>query len=702
MLARALTGAFVSTITLAVTLQAPPPLSSLAAEWQVTRVCASSPNASRESCAGPGVTETECLEAGCCWDPSYVNLPWCFLPNAPADWDAPGPLTAYAANQAAPCATSRRGGVRVAINSDVAAVTCALLPPYVGECDYSYGSPVAPAYGFPFNFSVNGVVPRALPRFRWSPYGVSRGAVDTAGVQVTSEVRLLHSEAAILIRVSVGSLQPTTPTVVSLLLPLLFRDFADSPPGSWAWSHPQQAANVSEVVHAVVPGGLVVASDTLSPAVAAAALWSDTSVAPAVTIAPLGGGSVGSAAWSFALAAGTTSADFGVLVYVGRNATNVTASAAALGGASFPDTWARAAGEWDALWSDAFTPPQGGAGSSSSSSSSSTFSGSLPVITAGGNVSASMARVYYQSALSTIALWRLPPLLPSDENASYPMPRGIMSTAGVQWAVTAIYFWDTSYASPLLYMLEPVGMRAVLEALLGTVDVHAHYALDALSLTAVGPWYAFNDLSAFTLVTAYAAVVEGGPAGNASAFWVADIAGRRAIDWIDSFATAWQALPSISVHLPSGGIGAVADYGLADNLLECVPSYLHGVPALNAANVRMMDATADIWDALGNATRALELRASAASLLPAVLSLYVNGSGYWACAYPNGTLVPVQHVIDFCTVAASLGPILPEGVRAEMAGFVASQLMTDTWMRALALRDPAAPFSDRADHGPWG
>lgn len=591
--------------------------------------------------------------------------------------------------------------MRASISGDVAAVSCALLPPYVGECDYSYGDPTPPGYGFPYNFSVNGVVPRALPRFRWAPYGFFRGAVDTGGVQVTSEVRILHSEAVVLVQVSVSSLTVGAPATVSLMLPLLFRDYGTAPPGSWGWPHPQQTANVQEVEHALKGDGVVLASDTLSPAVAAAAVWSDTGSPPVVSLAPLGGGSVGAASWSFTPTTQQPST-FGILVYIGRNATNATAAAGVLGGGGFPVTWARAAGEWDALWADAFTPP-----SAKNSSKGALFSGSLPVLAAGqpANCTPAMARIYYQGVVTALSLWKHPPMVPSDEastsHSSYPLPRGFAATAGVQWAVTTTYFWDIAYAGPLLYSLEPLGMRDLLEALL-SIDFHAHYALDALAMEGVGPWYAFNDWSIYMILTGWAGTVAPGGGAEAAAFWLAPIAGRRAIDWLDTVATAWQSLPPIST--PSGPL---ADYGLADNLLECVPSYLHGVPSLNAANVAMMRGAAGVWESLGpgssNATRAAELRAGAAALLPAALGLYMPGKGYWACAYPNSsTPVAVRHVIDFFTIAEAIPGDLTPGVRGEMGAFVAGSLLTPGWMRALALDDPVAPLSDRADHGPWG
>jgi len=45
---------------------------------------------------------------------------------------------------------------------------------------------------------------------------------------------------------------------------------------------------------------------------------------------------------------------------------------------------------------------------------------------------------------------------------------------------------------------------------------------------------------------------------------------------------------------------------------------------------------------------------------------------------------------------------ITEDMKKEMTEFVKNELLTKTWMRAQSLEDPAADFSDRADHGPMG
>jgi hypothetical protein len=146
----------------------------------------------------------------------------------------------------------------------------------------------------------------------------------------------------------------------------------------------------------------------------------------------------------------------------------------------------------------------------------------------------------------------------------------------------------------------------------------------------------------------------------------------------------------------------LADYGGASNLLECVPTYTHKVPALNAANAWLMREAADVV-AVSRPSVAASLRESADNVSATVRSrLYVEGKGYWACGQPDGSLVEVRHVIDFATVGHALADDLSPTTVAEMATFFAAELQTPHWLRALSLSDAAAPQSDRKDHGPYG
>ncbi len=65
-------------------------------------------------------------------------------------------------------------------------------------------------------------------------------------------------------------------------------------------------------------------------------------------------------------------------------------------------------------------------------------------------------------------------------------------------------------------------------------------------------------------------------------------------------------------------------------------------------------------------------------------------------------MLKVRHVYDFVTVVKWMAEDLTPTMRIEMAAFVERELITEKWMRALSLQDPAAPESDRPDHGPMG
>jgi hypothetical protein len=682
-------------LSLAAALSAiPPPLSELGGVWTDVLVCASSSDSPREVCAGPGVNQQSCMDLGCCWDQSNYSLPWCYLPNIPASW-SDSQYQAYSVIQAVPSAQSLRGGLQASFDGDVAAVSCIMMPPYIGNCDYDYGN-AAPAFNFPSNLTINGGALNALPRSKWTPYGLQRIGSSDSGAQLTTEARLLNSEAAVLVRINVGSLNVGSTATVSAFLPMLIRDFANS---TWGWDTPVTSADLSQFAHSVVEVqgmDLVVSVDNTSDAVAAASVWTDSTAANVtVDTAPLGTGVAGRVTWSFVVNTDIP-ISFGFLLYVGRDVANVTAAAAQLGGASFPSTWVRVQDEMDALWNATFVSPNP------------YFSGSLPVIAPGGNITQAMSTVYYGSVLSLLQCLKYPPMLPeghfpTNASGSYPFGQWTLPSAGPQKAVTTQYLWDTAYASPIFARLEPKGYRAILESLL-EADPHAHYALDTVSLQPVGPWYSFNDLAMHLLLTSYADFASNGdPLG----FWGGQIGGMRAIDWLDLSANFWRTLPRVPSANDSSTV-YLADYGGASNLLECVPTYLHAVPALNAANVWMMNSTAAIWRALGNTTRADELSAAAEALLPLVLAQYARdnvtneGLGYFACLYPDGERVGVQHCIDFLTISQAIGPQLPQDMRSEMLSFVQQDLLTTSWMRALALDDPAAPRSDRADHGPFG
>jgi hypothetical protein len=371
-------------------------------------------------------------------------------------------------------------------------------------------------------------------------------------------------------------------------------------------------------------------------------------------------GAGGVAAWNLTLRAGE-SAVIQLVMAVGT-AVKDSVSAAQRWAGAFDEAFAEARDRWQQRFEAAFTP------------GNAHFSGHLPTLATD---DAHLRRVYYMGVLSMLVLER------TNLNPRY---RRVFVTGGPRHALTVTYFWDCP--SLLWALLDPAEMKEQLKLFL-TRDQHGCYAVDFIEEVGVGPWYAANDSSLFGLLAAYLGVTRD------LAFLREMVEGKSILQWLEDLALAWQRL--------AGDDGLLADYGDPSNLLECVPTYTHQVPAFNMANVWMMRIVADIREMLGQLDRARELRALADRVAQAVLdTLYVQGQGYWRCGRPHGSGTEVRHCVDFFSAVRYMGGDLTPSMREEMLRFVEGELIEDGWMRALSLGDDAAPQSDRSDHGPMG
>jgi hypothetical protein len=272
------------------------------------------------------------------------------------------------------------------------------------------------------------------------------------------------------------------------------------------------------------------------------------------------------------------------------------------------------------------------------------------------------------------------------------------------------------YGAQVLLMLEPETFARNLLLWMGSVDelgtpsYLAFWGYDYAARRGVGNYYSTNCFTLLELIHAYLRVTGDfsflnttlsiGPFPNGT------YAHARVYDLSVAMARHWRAMA------PSGHL---ADYGLAPNLLECVPSYIHYVASCNAGNAWMSAAMAEIAGARGDAVTAAALAADAAAIADEVLArLYLPSKGFFAALQPNGSAVPVQHVMDYVYVTRFLGVaggaaggrvgagVITAATAAEMAAFVRGALLVPHWMRALSLTDPAAPLSNRSDHGPSG
>jgi len=330
--------------------------------------------------------------------------------------------------------------------------------------------------------------------------------------------------------------------------------------------------------------------------------------------------------------------------------------------AHFDAAFARVQTDWQKRFDAMFTP------------GNTFFSGSLPVLVTPDD---QMRRVYYMSGVSLLSVYR----------TGFPVQRRVYVSNTPESNCTMMYFWDTREWATAFALLDPAMLKGCLRSWLAR-GITNGYAEEYLTGTLQGPWYSANDYSVFILLDDYLNVT--GDRG----FLSEKIGGQTVLEHMDATATHWKALVKPGRTL--------ADYGKAGNLLECVPTYVNEVPSFNAANIWMMRRVAQIQAAEGNPARAAELRSEAARLLPAVLALYEPGQGVWDSLHRDGTRVEMRHVFDFSTVGLTIPEDLSPQMRSQMTGFVERELLTDHWMRAQSLSDPAAAKSDRPDHGPMG
>ena len=339
----------------------------------------------------------------------------------------------------------------------------------------------------------------------------------------------------------------------------------------------------------------------------------------------------------------------------------------------FEAQWERAKRVWEERWRAAFTP------------GNRFFSGNAPVLMTDDS---EIREIYYRSVLTLLVLlrtdlWSNRTFITSGERAK-----------------GTVFYWDTSLFSTLFAMLEPQQMKEQLKLFLEQ-DPHADAVIIFKAQRPPSPeklcvpagWdlrgYAANDLSIFRLTRSYLSVTQD------MDFLREKIADQTVLERMRVLATNWKKL----MRAPTD---TLADYGEAENLLECVPTYIHKVPSFNAADVWMMREFAGILQAVGEPDEARQMHAEADVMAKAVMSLYVPGTGVWASLHRDGSRVEMRHCYDFATVGRFMAGDLSANVRGEMVGFVKRELLAQRWMRAQSMLDLAAAGSDRPDHGSMG
>jgi hypothetical protein len=488
--------------------------------------------------------------------------------------------------------------------------------------------------------------------FQWFPYQVLRKAHTWDGnVELLSAVRMSHTQRAVMFRISVTN-HGKTNRKVHLQAPLtgMIRWITDG----WSWFIPRPQNSAEFTATVTDNGHVLLIHDTHS---AAQVGFAFSALRPAALTASA---DHGVAQWDIALQAGETRA-VEIVMTVGLTEADVAAQAAQLG-IHFNAAFAAAKDEWQNTFNAAFEP------------GNKIFSGHLPTLR---TADPDIRRVYYMSVVSLLAMVR----------GCFPTAHRAYITGSPQCAASLMYFWDTFTWATLHALLDPVNMKNMLRRWL-ELNIHSCYAQDMITGHGVGPWYSFNDFVVFNQFLTYIKTT------GDTEFLNEMIGGRAVIEQLEQMSLWWKRL--VKPYSP------LADYGGRSNLLECVPTYTHVVASLNAANVWMMRQTAELRHHAGQPAQAAALSRQAARLAADVLTLYVPGRGYWYTIHPDGQHIPVRHCIDFFTVAYCMEQDLTATMKREMTQFVAGELLTTHWMRALSLNDPAAPESNRPDHGPMG
>ncbi len=345
--------------------------------------------------------------------------------------------------------------------------------------------------------------------------------------------------------------------------------------------------------------------------------------------------------------------------YGGDGLADDTAAAVA---ANFDAVLARSESGYRDLWRGMFTP------------GNPHFSGHLPTLQ---TTDQGLSRSYYLAALLALYL----------RNTRVSSSEPVFLTGGPRLGPTTTFFWDHTEWSRLYALLEPAGLRSWLRRALAS-PYDSSFGFDTKRGGPLGNHYAANDYALFRLVEHYICVTgdlqflneEAGPA--------------TVLGHLRRLATGWKTRQTAAS-------GVLADFG-ADpwRLLECVPDYVNVVASFNAAYVGMTRSFAGLLRMLGDGEAASAADADADALARAVLEMSLPG-GRWQIRHPDGT-ESIGHCLDFGLVAAHLHGDLSPVQRVEAARFVTNKLLASTWMRALAADDPAAPFSNRPDHGAAG
>jgi len=337
---------------------------------------------------------------------------------------------------------------------------------------------------------------------------------------------------------------------------------------------------------------------------------------------------------------------------------------------NFDNSFTNVKDQWEEKWEALFTP------------NNSFVSGNFPILETG---EPKVNRVYYMSAVTMLYL----------THTNFPIMKRVVLTGGPRWGASIMFYWDTTSWRTIGATTDPEMMKENLKGWL-TINIDKYYGRDYLGGKGVGNGYVANYWAIFQMLHEYL-VVSGD-----YAFLEEVIEGESVLRHMHDMAYNWQNLSKENQEGYEGDIYKLADFG--DDpwmLLEAVPTYIHVVPSFNAGYVGMMKLLAGMYEKLGDAEKAANVKKDAIEMAERVLQLYA-GDGTWYSLFPNNKKVEIRHSLDFHFIGRYMADELNENMKEEMLAFVEDELLTNSWMRAQSLKDPAAKDSDRPDHGPLG
>tara|TARA_R110000868_G_scaffold76774_4_gene220509 strand:- start:3478 stop:5790 length:2313 start_codon:yes stop_codon:yes gene_type:complete len=566
------------------------------------------------------------------------------------------------------------------LNRDMTSVSWFVSAPYSGG--HHTGS-----------LKINGETPEAS-LFRWYPYQALRKG-NFNGLDVESATRMLVEQDAIMWEITLTN---TKDTVISSEVDLdMIGYISQYKEGDWKWWYPMPDWNgnrsesrdqkiedmrkhiindslgadirwpsdkevlKSEHYRANAENNTIYINDKNTPAVSAFSLVTKPDKLKAMN-------SGGTASWNFELAPGESKVIKYFLAYgddaktIEKNVDDWTSD--------FDRSFAGIKSDWEKKWNQIFTPDQ------------SFISGCFPVLETDDELA---KKVYYTGPLTMLYLL----------NTNLPEHERVYLTGGPRWGASTTFFWDIAIWSELWAVVDPDMMKEQIISWI-KIDPNKFYGKDNYGGQGVGNGYSANYWCLFKIIRAY--LVNSGD----YAFLDKTIGDKTVMEHLESYALNWENLSNYGKPGYVDEAYKLADFGEnADNLLECVPTYIHIVPSFNIGYVWMMRETAKLHLQRGNQDKAELLKVKADEMVENILELYA-GNGAWNSLYPNNKKVEVRHVLDFIYFGKFLANDVKPEVKQEMMNFLNSELKTDLWMRAQSLQDIAAKHSDRPDHGPLG